>query len=69
MRPSLSADNRAALRCLIRSYADLLRPDELSALYEMHGHPALTVIDRLRLTVLARIALDRAAAEEVRHAA
>jgi hypothetical protein len=34
--------------------------------WQMHARPALTVLDRLRLTVLARIALDRAAFAERR---
>jgi hypothetical protein len=68
-RPPLSTDNGAALTCLLASYSDLLLPDELEALWEMWGRPALTVVDRLRLTVIASVALDRAAAEEVCDAA
>jgi hypothetical protein len=68
-RPPLSTDNRTTLTRLIAFYGDLLLPDELEALWKMWGHPALTGVDRLRLTVIASRTIDRAAAEEPRDAA
>lgn len=67
-RPPLPADRRAAIVCLLRDYADLLTPEERQALFAMHGHPALTTLDRLQLSVIASIVRGRAIAE-VRHAA
>ena len=63
-RPPLPADRSAALTRLIASYSDVLLPDELRALWEMWGRPALTALDGIHLNIIARCALDRA---EVRH--
>lgn len=63
-RPPLPADRRAALVRLIASYSDVLLAEELRALWEAWGRPAMTVLDRLRVSVIARCAPDR---DEVRH--
>lgn len=65
-RPPLSADRRIALVRLIASYSDVLLAEESEALWQMYGRPALTILDRLQLCVIARCARDRA---EGRHAA
>jgi hypothetical protein len=65
-RPPLPADNRAALVRLVADYSPVLQPPERRVLWRMWGHPALTVIDRLQLSKIARVARDRAA-REARH--
>jgi hypothetical protein len=62
MRPPIPANYRAAIRCPMANYADLLLPAGLQALWWMCAKPAVAAIDRFRVSVIARVAQDRYAA-------
>lgn len=64
IRPRLPADYRDAIETLLAHYADVLLPPEWGWLWALSLKPTLTPIERSHLSVLARIALDRAAALE-----